>query len=86
MAAVMGATYPEIFAAAAIHSGLAFKSANDLISAFAAMRGEAGHASRSTPTPLRTILFHGTADQTVHPSNTPNIIEEASRAVTPEPF
>jgi poly(hydroxyalkanoate) depolymerase family esterase len=67
MAVVMGATYPQLYAATGVHSGLPYQSASDVISAFAAMRGESGHANSQTR--IRTIIFHGDADATVHPSN-----------------
>ena len=78
MAAVMGETYPDIYAAVGIHSGLAYGSANDVMSAFSAMRGDVGLAARN-PTRAatgltRTIVFHGAADRTVHPSNAERIV------------
>ena len=75
MAAVMGASYPDLYDAIGIHSGLPYGSATDVISAFAAMRGEAGSLPPSTALPVKTIVFHGSADRTVHPSNATAIIE-----------
>ena len=80
MAAVMGATYPDLYRGIGIHSGLAYGSANDVASAFSTMRG--GSTQRSAqgwPADagrLRTIVFHGSADTTVHPSNGERIIAE----------
>jgi poly(hydroxyalkanoate) depolymerase family esterase len=70
MAAVMGTTYPELYSAVGIHSGLAYAAADDLPSALAAMTGKRGRKSRaasSARTPM--IVFHGEDDETVHPSN-----------------
>jgi poly(hydroxyalkanoate) depolymerase family esterase len=83
MAAVMGATYPEIYAAVGVHSGLPYRSATDVPSAFAAMRGDPGLQRRPRKTRpdsdhalrVRTIVFHGDADHIVHPSNAGNIVE-----------
>lgn len=67
MAAIMADSYPDIFAAAGVHSGLPSGSASDVISAFAAMRGEGNARPRPLKTPV--IVFHGMADATVAPIN-----------------
>ena len=86
MAAVMGATYPDLYAAVGVHSGLPYQSAADLPSAFAAMRGDTrlrGRQSRKSrgatdnSPRIRTIVFHGDADNIVHPSNAANIVGAA---------
>ena len=85
MAAIMSATYPELYAATGIHSGLAYGSATDLVSAFAAMRGASSPAApvqrksylKGANGRVRTIVFHGAFDQKVHPSNAEMILAEA---------
>lgn len=79
MAAVMGETYPELYSAMGVHSGLAYGSANDVMSALAAMRGDpAAAAARVRRPAIRAIVFHGTADRTVHPSNAERILGSPS--------
>lgn len=77
MAAILGATYPDVFAGVGVHSGLPPGAASDMPSAFAAMRGQgtatSGTPSSAAPAP-RLIVVHGTADATVHPANARQII------------
>ena len=74
-AAIVAAAYPDLFQAVGVHSGLAVGAAQDVVSAFSAMRsGAAGkRQSRSSP----TIAFHGTADTTVHPGNCDAVVSQA---------
>jgi poly(hydroxyalkanoate) depolymerase family esterase len=79
MAAILGDAYPELFAAIGVHSGLAAGAAGDLPSALAAMRsGGAPPASASSGRP--TIVFHGDADATVHPSNGAQVLAASAPA------
>jgi poly(hydroxyalkanoate) depolymerase family esterase len=87
MAAIMGHTYPDLYAAVGIHSGLAYAAARDLPSALAAMRGDgpvtavmAGEPRHAVP----TIVFHGDEDSTVHPRNSHHAIARATSAGAPE--
>ena len=68
MAAVMAATYPELYAGVGIHSGLPYASAHGAASAAAAMRFKRLGAAATAPS-VPTIVFHGDADTVVHPSN-----------------
>ncbi|WP_439400031.1 extracellular catalytic domain type 1 short-chain-length polyhydroxyalkanoate depolymerase (plasmid) [Bradyrhizobium sp. PMVTL-01] len=80
-AAIMGATYNDLYAAVGIHSGLACGAASDLPSAFVAMRqGGGSKANAECKTPVPTIVFHGNRDTTVHPKNGDQIIEQSARA------
>ena len=78
-AAIMGARYPDLYAAIGVHSGLACGAASDLSSAFAAMRqGHAGQGRR----PMPAIVFHGDRDSTVNPANAHAVIAQAAPAAT----
>lgn len=80
MATVLASTYPEIFAAIGVHSGLPVGRARDVASAFAAMRNSSAVSSAERPPAaahvVPTIVFHGDRDTTVHPSNGEEIVAQ----------
>ncbi|UPK24351.1 extracellular catalytic domain type 1 short-chain-length polyhydroxyalkanoate depolymerase [Bradyrhizobium sp. 195] len=82
-AAIMGATYSDLYAAVGVHSGLACGAASDLPSAFAAMQGGGSKAIADGKTSVPTIVFHGNRDTTVHPKNGDQIIEQSAGAMRP---
>jgi poly(hydroxyalkanoate) depolymerase family esterase len=89
MAEVLAVTYPDVFDAVGIHSGLPYKSAGDVPSAFAAMKGTAAFhpapldaSDRPTDRHVRKIIFHGLADSTVNPVNGEHIFDEVERGET----
>lgn len=73
MAAVLGHTYPDVYAAIGVHSGLPHLAAHDLPSALAAMRqgstAGAHGCSPASPARIPAIVFHGDRDATVDPCN-----------------
>ena len=87
MSALVASLYPEVFAAVGVHSGLPTGAASNVISAFGAMRRGASGTAGTTPagdgpggTP--TIVFHGSADKTVHPDNGDQVMDAALAAMT----
>ena len=78
MAAVVATAYPEIFAAAGVHSGLPGSAAANVAEALMLMKnggvpGGIGRGGLGTKPlvhqPVPTIIFHGDQDHTVHPRN-----------------
>lgn len=78
-AAILGATHPDLFAAVGVHSGLPWRAAHDVASAFAGMRQgspDAPAIPREGSAP-RMIVFHGDRDATVHPANAAQVFAQA---------
>lgn len=86
LAVILGATYPDIFAAIGVHSGLEYGAASNQLVAVQAMRqggpnpfvqGQAayaamGNAARVVP----TIVFHGTNDGSIAPINGDQVVQQ----------
>ena len=79
MAIIMGSTYPDLYQAVGVHSGLPYASANDLSSALSAMRGASparGSRAAAALAAIPVIVFHGDRDTTVSPSNGAALIDD----------
>jgi poly(3-hydroxybutyrate) depolymerase len=82
----MGSTYPDLYAAIGVHSGLACGVASDIPSAFAAMRQgqfparDESHQHARSGGAVPTIVFHGDRDTIVNPLNGDQVIAQAKAA------
>jgi poly(hydroxyalkanoate) depolymerase family esterase len=82
MAVIMGTSYPDLYRAVGVHSGLPYAAASDLPSALSAMKGgarrpasgagKAGAALAAIP----VIVFHGDRDATVSPANGERVLND----------
>lgn len=90
MAAILAACYPDLFAAVAVHSGLAYRSATSMSSAFEVMaggdgnadaQGRAAHAAMGDHArPVPSIVIHGNADHSVNRANAINVLRQSMTA------
>lgn len=86
MAVIMGATYPDMFAAIGVHSGLEYQAATSQTAATTALsqggpdpaqQGQAAYnAMGSYARVVPTIVFHGTSDYTVYPLNGDQVVQQ----------
>jgi poly(hydroxyalkanoate) depolymerase family esterase len=92
-AAIMGTTYPDLYAAIGVHSGLAYGAASDLPSAFSAMQQGKALTVRQSGSErdssafrriVPAIVFHGDQDTTVNPRNGDQVIAQSRATATPE--
>jgi poly(hydroxyalkanoate) depolymerase family esterase len=93
MAVIMGATYPDLFTAVSVHSGLAYKSATSLSEGLTAMKSggsnpahlgqlayEAmGEAMGKARHTMPVIVFQGAKDTAVSPLNADQVITQWAR-------
>ena len=86
MASILAATYPDVFAGLAVHSGLAYGCARSLPSATQAMArgggdpealGRAAFAAMGAAArPVPALVIHGTADHTVACVNGEHVVRQ----------
>lgn len=76
MAAIMAATYPDIYAAVGVHSGLPYGAAHDLRTGFEAMKKGPRNSKQRLTRVIPLIMFHGDNDTTVSKVNAAHIRDQ----------
>ena len=86
MSAILAATYPELFTAVALHSGIAFGAAENIAAGLEIMRsgesnpvtlGELAHQTMTGQARVMPVLvLHGGQDAALHPRNGTNLAQQ----------
>lgn len=85
MTSILASCYGRIFAACAVHSGLMYGAAESVSQATMAMKNGSRASTESTAqqavaqpdfTFVPAIVLHGSADETVHPANAEQVIDQ----------
>ncbi len=88
MALILATTYPDVFAAAGVHSATAYRSARGGFAALRAMSAQAAPSVAVIDSEMApVVLLHGTQDQVVRPPNADRIVDQwlESRATAGRP-
>ncbi len=76
MAAIMAATYSDLYAAVGIHSGMPYGSAQNFLAAIAAMKDGAAGGSKLPAKSIPLIVFHGDSDLMVNSRNAEQLVSQ----------
>jgi poly(hydroxyalkanoate) depolymerase family esterase len=76
MAAIMAATYSDLYAAVGIHSGMPYGAAQNLLAAITAMKDGAAIGARLPSKRIPLIVFHGDQDMMVNSRNGEQLVSQ----------
>jgi poly(hydroxyalkanoate) depolymerase family esterase len=76
MAAIMAATYSDLYAAVGIHSGMPYGAARNFLAAIAAMKDGATIGARLPSKRIPLIVFHGDQDMMVSSRNSEQLVAQ----------
>jgi poly(hydroxyalkanoate) depolymerase family esterase len=76
MAAIMAATYSDLYAAVGIHSGMPYGAAQNFLAAIAAMKDGAAIGAPLPSRSIPLIVFHGDQDMVVNSRNGERLLSQ----------
>jgi poly(hydroxyalkanoate) depolymerase family esterase len=76
MAAILAATYSDLYAAVGIHSGVPYGAAQNFMAAIAAMKDGAASGAPLPSKSIPLIVFHGDQDMMVNSRNSEQLVSQ----------